>query len=343
MPQRTFASDNNAPVAPEILQAIVEANAGDAVAYGRDEWTEAALQKLRSIFGEPCDPLLVFNGTGANVVALSAILQPYEAVVCPSSAHLRVDECGALERFCGCSVLPVRAPDGKLRPEDLESYASAARDEHNALVRCVSISQSTEVGTIYTLEEVRAVCDFAHDRGWYVHMDGARLANACAALGTGLRESTRDLGVDVLTFGGTKNGLLAGEAVIFFDPALHRDGAARVRKQAMQLASKLRFLSAQFCALLENDRWRQYALHANAMARLLERQIKAIPGVRVTRPVEGNAVFASLDRRAIDTIRKSYYFHTYDESVPEVRWMTHHATRPEDVAGFARVIREALR
>lgn len=338
---RTFASDNNAPVAPEILQALVDANAGDAVSYGDDRYTEHALAQLREIFGERSDAYFVFNGTGANVVALSCLLKPFEAVIAPASAHLQTDECGAFERFTGCKVLPVETVDGKLTIDNLRPFTLASREEHHVQPRAVSISQSTEFGTLYKPEELRALCAFAHEHGWLVHMDGARIANAAAALGMGLRECTKDLGVDVLSFGGTKNGLMLGEAVVFFDRALHADAARFARKQGMQLASKMRFISAQFSALLENDRWRTYASHANAMAQLLAERIADVPGVRITRPVECNAVFATLDRQVIPRIRERYFFYTFDESLPEVRWMTHHGTTAEDVEDFAQVIRQA--
>jgi threonine aldolase len=335
---RTFASDNNAPVAPEILAAIVAANAGDAVSYGDDAYTRDATERLQAVFGAGTDAYFVFNGTGANVVALSCLLKPYEAIVCPATAHLQTDECGAFERFTGCKILPVAALDGKLHVEDLEPFAHASREEHHVQPRAISISQSTEFGTLYTIEELRSLCAFAHDRGWLVHVDGARIANAAAALGTGLRECTRDLGVDVLSFGGTKNGLLLGEAVLFFDKRLHGGAARFARKQAMQLTSKMRYVAAQYSALLESDRWRAYAAHANAMAQLLAERVRDIPGVRITRPVECNAVFATLDRQAIPRIQKEYFFYVFDELLPEVRWMTHHATSAQDVEQFAQAI-----
>ncbi len=339
---RTFASDNNAPAAPEIVQAIVQANQGDAVSYGDDPQTERALERLREIFGAHADPYFVFNGTGANVVALSCLLRPYEAVITPATSHLQTDECGALERFTGSKVLPVVTADGKLHVDDLAPYAGKAPDEHHVQPRAISISQSTEYGTLYTANELRGLCDFAHAQGWYVHMDGARIANAAAALDMGLRQCTRDLGVDVLSFGGTKNGLLFGEAIVFFEAALHAGAVRFARKQAMQLASKMRYVAVQFSALLENDRWRAYAGHANAMARRLETRVRDVPGVRITRPVDCNAIFATMDRALIVRVQREWFFYVFDDSLPEVRWMTHHATRPQDVDDFARTLmREA--
>jgi threonine aldolase len=340
---RTFASDNSAPVAPEILQAIIDANDGDAVSYGHDAMTEQAIMKMREVFGARSQAYFVFNGTGANVVALSCLVRPYEAVICPASAHLQTDECGAFERFTGCKVLPVATADGKLRIEDLVPFALPGKDgEHHVQPRVISISQSTEFGALYTPQEVRELCAFAHEHGWLVHMDGARIANAAAALGMGLRECTRDLGVDVLSFGGTKNGLLLGEAIVFFDGTLHSGMAPFARKQGMQLSSKMRYIAAQFIALLENDRWRTYASHANAMAQRLAERVAAIPGVRITRPVECNAIFATLDRALIPQLQQEYFFYVFEESLPEVRWMTHHATTPQDVDAFADAIMRAV-
>ncbi len=339
---RTFASDNNAPVAPDILQALAVANDGDAISYGRDAFTERALQQLRDVFGTDSDAYFVFNGTAANVIALSCLLKPYEAVIAPASAHLETDECAAFERFTGCKILSVASADGKLHVPDLEPFAHASREEHHVQPRILSISQSTEFGTLYSPEELRDLTEFAHRNGWLVHMDGARIANAAAALGMGLRACTRDLGVDVLSFGGTKNGLLLGEAIVFFDKRLHGGTARFARKQGMQLASKMRYVAAQFSALLERDRWRDYASHANAMAARLAERIAAIPGVRITRPVQCNAVFATLDRAAIPQIIERYFFYVFDETLPEVRWMTHHATTAQDVDDFADTIMQAV-
>lgn len=339
---RTFASDNNAPAAPEILAAIAEANEGDAVSYGHDALTERALARMRTIFGEDAEAFFVFNGTGANVMALSCLVAPYEAVICPDSAHLQTDECGAFERFTGSKVLAVPATDGKLRVADLEPFTLGGRDEHHVQPKVLSISQSTEFGTLYKPDELRELCEFAHRHGWLVHVDGARIANAAAALGMGLRECTRDLGVDVLSFGGTKNGLLLGEAVVFFGRDRHRGMAPFARKQSMQLASKMRYIAAQFIALLEDDRWRTYAAHANAMAQRLAEQVAQIPGVRITRPVECNAIFATLDREAIPRITERYFFYVFEESLPEVRWMTHHATRAQDVDDFVEAVKRAV-
>ncbi|HVR45121.1 MAG TPA: beta-eliminating lyase-related protein [Candidatus Binatia bacterium] len=339
--RRSFGSDNNAPVAPEILAAIVAANAGDAVGYGEDAWTAHAIDRLREHFGAGTDVYFTFNGTGANVAALASLLRPWEAVLAPASAHLQTDECGALERFSGSKVIPVATSDGKLRAADVEPYLKAGHDVHFPQPRALSISQATEFGGVYELAELRQLCSFAHERGLFVHLDGARLSNAAVALGVMLRETSVDAGVDVLTLGGTKNGLMLGEAICFFEPALHTQAAPFVQKQAMQLASKMRYIAAQFEALLTEDRWARYAAHANAMAARLHERVRDVPGVRVTRPVRCNAVFATLEREAIERIREQFFFYVFDEALPEARWMTHWATTPQDVDDFADCVRAA--
>ncbi len=331
---RSFASDNNAPVAPEILRAMLAANDGDAVGYGHDDWSERAVARFREHFGPETGVYFAFNGTGANVVALSCLLRPWEAVLCPATAHLQTDECGAFERFNGSKVIAVPTGDGKLFPAALEPYLRAGHDEHFPQPRAISISQSTEYGDVYTLEELRALCRFAHERGLLVHVDGARISNAAAALGSTPRALTVDAGVDVLTFGGTKNGLMYGEAICFFGEAANQ-AAPFVRKQGMQLASKMRYIAAQFEALLAYDLWLKYAAHANAMALRLHERVVAIPAIRVTRPVRCNAIFATLPRSAIERVRRDFFFYDFDQSVPEVRWMTHWATTPADVDAFA--------
>ncbi len=338
--RRSFGSDNNAPVAPEILAAIVAANAGDAVGYGEDAWTARAIDRVREHFGRGAEVYFTFNGTGANVAALASLMRPWEAVLAPASAHLQTDECGAFERFSGSKVIPIATTDGKLRPADVEPYLKG-HDVHFPQPRVLSISQATELGGVYELAELRDLCDFAHDRGLLVHLDGARLANAAVALGATLRETSVDTGIDVLTLGGTKNGLMLGEAICFFEPKLHAQAAPFVHKQAMQLASKMRYVAAQFDALLAEDRWARYAAHANAMAARLHERVRDLPGVRVTRPVRCNAVFATLERAAIERIRDDFFFYVVDETLPEVRWMTHWATTPQDVDDFAGCIRAA--
>jgi threonine aldolase len=339
--RRSFASDNNAPVAPEIFAALRAANDGDAAGYGQDPWTASAIRRFREHFGATTDVYFTFNGTGANVVALSCLLEPWQAVLCPSSAHLQVDECAALERFAGSKTIPIVTPDGKLRPVDLEPHLHVADEEHHPQPRVVSISQSTEYGDVYEPAELRALCDYAHSRGLLVHVDGARIANAAAALQVSPRALSVDLGVDALTFGGTKNGLLFGEAICFFDPALHSGSARFVRKQGMQLASKMRYVAAQFEALFTDDLWLRYAAHANAMTARLHERLRAIDGVRITRPVRCNAIFATMDRAALARAQDEFFFYIFDEALPEARFMTHWATQSEDVDAFAECLRRA--
>jgi threonine aldolase len=339
--KRSFASDNNAPVAPEILQAIVDANAGDAPAYGSDAITARAIARIRDTFGAQTDAYFCFTGTGANVAVLSSLLRPWEAVLCPATAHLQTDECGAFERFSGSKIVPIATADGKLRPADIEPYLRAEVDVHFPQPRAVSISQATEFGGVYEISELRELCAFAHERRLLVHVDGARLANAAAALGVSLRAITADVGVDVVTFGGTKNGLMIGEVFCFFDPRLHAGAAPFVQKQAMQLASKMRYIAAQFDTLLTGDLWLRYASHANAMAKRLEERVRAIAGIRITRPVRCNAIFATMERAAIERLQREYPFLLWNESLPEVRWMTHWATTPEEVDAFAEALARA--
>jgi threonine aldolase len=293
-----FASDNYAGVHPAFLAAISAANDGFAPAYGDDDWTSAFQARAREVFGD-VDAFPVFNGTGGNVTALATVMQPFEAVICAETAHINADECGAPERFAGCKLVDLPTDDGKLTPAHVHGALLGRSDQHHVQARVVSITQPTELGTVYTLAETAALAEAAHAAGLLLHVDGARLTNAAAGLGVGLREITTDCGVDVLTFGGTKGGLLGGEAVVFF----RRDLAERyvfVRKQGMQLASKMRFVSAQLLRLLEGDLWRETAGHANAMAQRLADAAAQVPEVRVAYPVEANAVFVALPPAATE-------------------------------------------
>lgn len=338
-PKRGFASDNNAGIHPVILEAIARANVGHALAYGGDPWTERAVAKFREHLGSHVDVHFVFNGTGANVLGLSALLKPYHAILCSESAHINVDECGAPERFSGCKLLPVAAPGGKLTPALIEPLLSALGDQHRAQPRVVSVAQPTELGTVYTLEELKTLSEFAHARGMLLHVDGARLSNAAAHLGVSLAELTA--GVDVLSFGGTKNGMMYGEAVVFFGEEPARDFEF-VRKQGTHLPSKMRFIAAQFDALLSDGVWLENARHANHMARLLARELEGVPQVKITQPVESNAVFAYLPPEHVARVREQFFFYVWDEAASEVRLMSSFDTTEEDVRQLALAIREAL-
>ena len=335
----SFASDNYSGAHPAVLEALVAANEGRATAYGDDVWTERLQTAVRAHFGERATAYPVFNGTGANVVALSAMTTRWASVVCTSTAHIHVDECGAPEKVGGVKLLPIPTFDGKLTPELIDLEARGMDDVHRAQPQVVSITQSTELGTAYTVEEIRAITDHAHSLGLRVHLDGARLANAAAHLGVPLRALTTDAGVDVVSFGGTKNGLMLGEAVIVLDP----DAAPRVdyvRKAGTQLASKMRFVSAPLELLLRTGLWLENASHANAMARRLAAGLEGV--LAPVRPVEANAVFVRLPSEVIEQLQRSYRFYVWDASVGEVRWMTAWDTTPEQVDAFVADVREAV-
>ena len=329
-----FASDNYAGALPEVLEAIAAANTGQAPAYGDDEWTARVEARFRDEFGEDARAFLVFNGTGANVVGLRALTNPWEAVVCAETAHLNVDEGGAPERVGGIKLLTVATPDGKLTPELVAPRLIRFGDEHAVQPRVISITQSSELGTVYTTAEIGALAGLAHEHGMLLHVDGSRLANAAAALDMPLRALTTDAGVDAVSFGGTKTGLLLGEAVVLLRPGIGA-GVQYLRKQSMQLASKMRFLAAQFDALLEGERWRRAAAHANAMARRLADGVAGAPDVRLTQAVEANAVFAVLPPGVAEELQRRWRFYVWDESTGEVRWMCSWDTAPEDVDAFA--------
>ncbi len=341
-PTRSFASDNNAGVHREVLEAIARANEGHVVAYGADPYTKSAIALFEQHFGTGIDVFFTFNGTGANVLSLQSINRPYHAVLCSDYAHIYTDECGAPEKHTGCKLIPLPHQDGKITVEAVKHAYHGIGDQHHVQARVISITQSTEMGTVYRAEEVRALADFAHERGMYLHMDGARIANAAASLGQSLRQATRDLGVDVLSFGGTKNGIMGGEAVVFFNRELSSDFLF-LRKQGMQLASKMRFIAVQFEALLSNDLWRRSAEHANRMAKVLEAEVRKIPQVKVMWKVEANGVFAQIPAHSIEKIKERYFFYPWIEEECIVRWMCSFDTTEEDVKEFARVVAEAVK
>jgi threonine aldolase len=293
MPKRSFASDNNAGVHAEVIEAIRAANEGHVVAYGDDPFTERAVKVFQKHFGKDIAVYFVFGGTGANVLGLKAITNSYEAVICAETAHINVDECGAPEKFTGCKLLSARTADGKLKPEHIEPFLHGIGFEHHVQPRVISVSQATEMGTVYTKSELKTLARFAHDHNLLLHVDGARIANAAVSLNASLKEITVDAGVDVLSFGGAKNGMMYGEAVIFFDKKRAAD-FKYIRKQGMHLPSKMRFISAQFEALLSGDLWRRSASHANRMARVLASELEKVPQVRITQPVESNGLFAEI-------------------------------------------------
>jgi threonine aldolase len=336
-PTRSFASDNNAGIHPEVLDAIARANQGHVIAYGADPYTRSAIAKFEEHFGRDVDVFFTFNGTGANVLGLQALTLPYHAILCSDYAHIYMDECGAPEKHTGCKLIPLPNRDGKITADAVCRSYHGIGDQHHVQPRVISITQSTEMGTVYQTEEIQALARFAHEHDMFLHVDGARIANAAASLGQTLRQATRDLGVDVLSFGGTKNGIMGGEAVIFFDRGRSQDFCF-LRKQGMQLASKMRFIAVQFEALLTNDLWRRSAEHSNGMARLLEQELRQIPQVRVVWKVESNGVFAQIPRHAIDKIKERYFFYPWIEEECIVRWMCSFDTTEEDVRDFAAVV-----
>jgi threonine aldolase len=338
---RGFASDNYSGVHPEVLAALAAANEGHQVSYGEDDYTARLQQLMEQHFGDGIECFPVFNGTGANVLSLQSLLPRWGAVVCASTAHINMDENGAPERIGGIKLLQVPTPDGKLTPELIDREAWGWGDEHRAQPLAVSITQTTELGTCYTPEEVRAIAEHVHSKGMKLHMDGARLANAAAHLNVPLRAFTRDAGVDILSFGGTKNGLLFGEVVVALNPA-SAQGLIYLRKMNMQLASKMRFMSAQFIALLEGDLWLRSASHANAMAARLRAGVESVPGVELSQKTESNGVFAILPAGVADRLRGSFRFYDWNEAAREVRWMCSFDTTEADVDSFIAAIKREL-
>ncbi|MFY1679619.1 MULTISPECIES: threonine aldolase family protein [unclassified Streptomyces] len=338
---RGFASDNYAGAHPEVLAAMSLANGGHQVAYGEDVYTGNLQRVIRGHFGPTAEAFPVFNGTGANVVALQAVTDRWGAVICAESAHINVDECGAPERVGGLKLLTVPTPDGKLTPELIDRQAYGWDDEHRAMPQVVSITQSTELGTLYTPDEIRAICEHAHARGMRVHLDGSRLANAAASLNVPMRAFTNAVGVDLLSLGGTKNGAVFGEAVVVIDPDAVRH-MRHLRKLSMQLASKMRFVSVQMEALLAKDLWLRNARHANEMARRLAEGVRAVDGVEILYPVQANAVFARLPREVTERLQRRFRFYFWDESTGDVRWMCSFDTAEDDVDAFLAALKEEM-
>jgi len=338
---RGFASDNNAGVHPEVLQALGRVNQGHVVGYGDDVYTESAVKVFREHFGADVEVFFVFNGTAANVLSLQALTRQHHAVLCAEKSHIYTDECGAPERFTGCKLIPLHAAAGKLTVEAVEHAYHGIGDQHHVQPKVISITQCTEMGTTYRQDEVKSLAQFAHERDMFLHMDGARIANAAVWQGLTLRQATRDLGVDVLSFGGTKNGVIGVEAVVFFRPELAEE-FLYVRKQGMQLASKMRYMSVQMEALLTNDLWRRSAEHANRMAKLLEGEIGKIPRTKVHFPVEANGVFVQIPKEANPKIKERYFFYDWIDEDSVVRWMCAFDTTEDDVRQFAAFIRETV-
>ncbi len=339
--KRGFGSDNHSGVSPEIMQAIADANKDHALAYGDDEWCGRAEEVFRHHFGATAKVYFVFNGTGANVLSIDLMCRSHEAVVGASTAHINVDECGAPQRVVGCRLLTVDTPDGKLTPNLVRTQLHGFGFEHHSQPKAISITQSTELGTLYTLDEVRALAELAHSHGMYLHMDGARLANAAVALDCTFEAMTSGCCVDILSFGGTKNGMLMGESIVVLNPELDRDVKYR-RKQMTQLASKMRFTAAQFIAYLESGLWRRNAEHSNRMASRLASEVADVPGVKVLYPVQVNGVFAHLPRKAWQALQKDFFFYDWDFDRDEVRWMCSFDTTDDDITAFVSALKKVM-
>lgn len=333
MAMKTFASDNYSGVHPEILKALSDANRGHAPSYGSDEYTARAIDRFKELFGEGTEVFFVYNGTGANVSALMALTRPFNAVLCSELAHINVDESTAPEHFTGCKLVTVPTRDGKLDPADISARIQRLGDQHHPQAKVISISQCTEYGTVYTPEEIVAISSIARKSNMLLHMDGSRISNAAVSLGRDLKTITRDAGVDVLSFGGTKNGMMFGEAVVFFDRALASDFMF-IRKQSMQLHSKMRFIGAQFDRLLAGSLWAMNARHANDMARQLEGRLRKIPGVTITQKVDANGIFVIIPPKVVATLQQDYFFYPWNEKIGEFRLMCSFDTTQDDVDQF---------
>lgn len=337
-----FGSDNHSGVHPDIIRSIESVNVGYSVAYGDDDYTKRAVEKFKEHFGRNIDVYFVGNGTAANILGLKIVTDSFNSIFCAETAHLNVHECCGPEKFTGCKLVTVPTSDGKLTVDLLKSYIVGFGDPHMAQPKVISITQSTELGTVYTSKEIKDLSDFAHKNGMLLHMDGARLCNAAVYLDVNLNDISGNVGVDVLSFGGTKNGMMFGDAVIFFGKKLSKNFEF-IRKQGMHLTSKMRFISAQFEALLSNGLWEENATHANKMAQLLYDKVKDIPQIRVTQKVQANAVFAVLPKKILTKLNEKYSFHVTNEQTLEVRWMCSFNTSNEDVMNFVETIRKAIK
>jgi threonine aldolase len=341
MNKRGFASDNNSGIHPNILKAIETANVGHVVGYGDDIYTEKAKQLFRNEFGNETEIFFTLTGTGANILSIQTLCHSFNSIICTETAHIHVDECGAPEKFTGSKLVPIPSDNGKVSPDELLKKLHGFGVEHHSQPGLLSISQVTEMGTVYSVAEIKELAAIVHEHGMYLHMDGARISNAAVSLGLNFRAFTRDAGVDVLSFGGTKNGLMLGEAVLVFNPELAKN-TKYFRKQAAQLISKMRFVSAQFIPYLQDEIWKSNAAHANKMAKMLVESISGIRAIRVTQKVDANGVFAILPRNIIPIIRAEYFFYDWDESKGEVRWMTSFDTTEEDILSMVALLKSHL-
>jgi threonine aldolase len=341
MDSRGFASDNNAGVHPEILEEIRSVNKGHVIGYGDDPYTEEARDLFCQYLGADTETFFVFTGTAANVLGITAVTRSWNSVIAAFTAHVEQDECGAPEKFSGCKVLTVDTPDGKINPEMLRKHMHGFDFEHHSQPKVVSITQATEMGTVYSPQEISELADYAHKRDMLIHMDGARIANAAVYLDLPFKAFTTEAGVDILSFGGTKNGMMFGEAVCFLRPGLS-DNFKYIRKQGMQLASKMRFISAQYIAYFRKELWKKLAMHSNSMAQLLFSKVKDLEGIKITQPVQANGVFVILPDEIAKILQERYFFYPWDDNMSEYRWMTSWDTSEDDIEKFTDLLRAEL-
>jgi threonine aldolase len=340
--RRGFASDNNSGVHPKVMFELNNVNKGHVVGYGDDPYTDKAKKLIRDHLGKDAEVFFVFNGTAANIMGLSAVTRSWNAILSAYTAHIEQDECGAPEKNIGCKVLTVDTPDGKLKPEYLAKHMHGFGFEHHSQPKVISISQPTEMGTVYKVEEIKALADFAHSHEMLLHMDGARLANAAISLSLPFKAFTTDAGVDVLSFGGTKNGMMYGEAVVFLRPGIS-DGFKYIRKQSMQLASKMRFISAQYISYLGEEVWKECATHSNKLAKRFEKSLREVKEIRITQSVDANAIFVVMPRKIAQELNKEYFFYPWDEAAEEYRLMTSWDTTEEDIDTFVKLLSRLLK
>lgn len=337
---KSFASDNYSGIHPEVLEAIQLANNAHQISYGDDYYTAKVQQIFESVFGDVF-VLFTFNGTGANVISLKCCTLPFQAIVCAETAHINADECGAPTQSIGASLITIKTPNGKLTPELITPYLNRIGNVHNTQPKVISISQSTEMGTVYSVDELKSICEFAHKNDMYVHVDGARISNALASQKIDPKAATVDCGIDIMSFGGTKNGLMIGEAVLIFNDELKKH-AAYYQKQSAQLFSKNRFIAAQFIALLTDNLWLKMANHSNSMAILLATEVSQIKGVTITQQVDANAVFAIIPSHAIEPLQQKYRFYVWNDETKELRWMCSFDTTEQEVLEFANYLKQLV-
>ncbi len=340
--KKSFASDNNAPVHPRILKALRNANQGDYIAYGNDPYTEKAVEKFKEHFGKNIKVYFMLTGTGANVLGLKTVTNSFNSIITAETAHINTDECGAPEKFTGCKIIAIPTTNGKITVAGVKKLMHGIGDAHHSQPKVVSITQSTEMGTVYKKKEIEEIANFVHKNNMILHMDGARIANAAASLNMVFKKFTTDTGVDILSFGGTKNGMMLGEAVIFFNKEIS-ENFKFIRKQGAQLFSKMRYISAQFIEYLSNDLWLENATHANEIAKILEKEIRKIDKIKITQPVEANGIFAIIPKKYIPSLQKKSFFYVWNEEKGEVRWMTSFNTTKTDIHDFIKSTKEILR